>query len=402
MTAGDRALDAFRVDPWTHVLGGIVSRHPRAWIRLGNLETRLLADELARTAIDTPVYIAGLARSGSTLLLEILGRHPAVTSHRYSDYPLLFTPYAWRRFLERVPRRHADPVERAHGDGIRVTPESPEAFEEMLWMAFFPDLHDPYASAVLDGGTSHPPFESFYRDHLRKLLRVSDRDRYVSKGNYNLTRLAYLRKLFPDARFVVPVRDPVWHIASLMKEHEPFRAGQAAHPRAVPHLQRVGHFEFGVDRRPVNTGDRQAIERIHALWRDGAEVEGWARYWDHVHRFVARSLERDPALREATLIVRHGDFCRWPADGVRALLDHCRLESPAGMVEREAAAIRKPDYYRPAFTAAERETIDRITGETAARLGLAPETAAAVGTVSTGHRPGEDEDAGNRPLDRHG
>ncbi|MEX0606804.1 MAG: sulfotransferase, partial [Halofilum sp. (in: g-proteobacteria)] len=112
------ATDAFRVEPWLHRLGGLVARHPRAWIGLGNLETRLLRQELDEVALDAPIYIAGLARSGSTLLLEVLSRHPDVGCHRYRDYPMLFTPYGWRRFLARVPQQRRAPVERAHADGI--------------------------------------------------------------------------------------------------------------------------------------------------------------------------------------------------------------------------------------------------------------------------------------------
>jgi hypothetical protein len=80
------------------------------------------------------------------------------------------------------------PAERSHGDGIAVTSESPEAFEEPLWMAFFEGQHDPSASAVLDRRARCPAFERFYRDHIRKLLAVRGGRRYVAKGNYNLTR----------------------------------------------------------------------------------------------------------------------------------------------------------------------------------------------------------------------
>jgi len=368
------ATDAFRVDPWTHRLGGLVCRHPQAWIRLGNLETRLLADELEAIDITAPIYIAGLARAGSTLLLEILARHPQVASHRYSDFPMLFTPWAWQRFLDRVPKREAQAVERAHGDGIPVTPASPEAFEEMLWMAFFPRLHDQRVSAVLDGREDHPAFERFYRDHIRKLLFTRQRQRYVGKGNYNVTRLEYLLRIAPDARFVVPVRDPCWHIASLMKQHRLFLAGQRAHPRAVTHLQRAGHFEFGQDRRPVNAGDPQAIEHIEQCWREGSEVAGWAHYWNHIHGFLADRLDANADLRAATRLVSFEQLCRDPEPGVRALLAHCALSPPEGFAEREAEAIRFPAYYRPGFAQADLDLIQRITGPTAARLGV--ETAA--------------------------
>src|SRR3546814_5289036 len=64
-----------------------------------------------------------------------------------SDLPFVFTPIFWNSFLARLPERRSAPAERAHSDGIVVTADSPEAFEEELWMAFFGQLHDPHRSA---------------------------------------------------------------------------------------------------------------------------------------------------------------------------------------------------------------------------------------------------------------
>lgn len=207
--------DAFNVPRWVDVLGGFINHRQGLWIRMGGLETRLLSDEIADLPIEQPIYVSGIARSGSTILLEVLSQLEQVVTHQYKDYPPVFTPYFWNWFFDRMAKRSAQAVERAHRDGIMVTPESPEAFEEVLWMAFFPNLHETSTSSVLDHRTSNAAFERFYRDHIRKLLRVRGGDRYLSKGNYNVTRLEYLLKLFPDARFVIPVREPTWHIASL-------------------------------------------------------------------------------------------------------------------------------------------------------------------------------------------
>jgi hypothetical protein len=236
-------------------------------------------------------------------------------------------------------------------------------------MAFFPGLHQPSGSDVLSAKTRSPAFEAFYRDHIRKLLRVRGGGRYLSKGNYNVTRLEYLLALFPDARFVIPVRDPVWHIASLMKQHALFCAGESRHPEALRHMRRVGHFEFGLDRRPINAGVDDAVAGIVAAWERGDEVEGWARHWDHVYRFVADRLDADPEFRAAALAVRYEDLCRDPQATLRAVLGHCRLEAAGGWIEERAAAIRFPSYYRADFGPDELEVIARHTAETAARFG---------------------------------
>jgi hypothetical protein len=369
--AASNARDGFQVARWVDAVGGFVNRRPGLWIALGNLETRVMEDEIGATAIDRPIFISGLARAGSTILLEILARHGDGVSHRYQDYPLLFTPYWWNRLIERMPKREVPPAERTHRDGITVGPSSPEAFEEILWMAFFPHLHQASQSDVLDQQTAHPEFEAFYREHIRKLLRVRGGRRYLSKGNYNVTRLEYLLKLFSDARFVIPVRDPVWHIASLMKQHALFCEGCSRRPEAVRHLQRVGHFEFGLDRRPINAGDPGLVAGVAGAWSRGDELEGWSLYWAQVYGHLADRLDANPALKEAALVVRFEDMCRTPHETLQQVLAHCGLDATPSWLEDKAAVIRFPSYYRPRFTADELATIERHTADTAGRFGYA-------------------------------
>ncbi len=372
MSANVRREDGFQVAAWIDAFGGFIARHKPLWIRIGNLETKLLADELETIPIEQPIYIAGLARSGTTILLEILSQHQDVVTHRYKDYPPIFTPVFWNGLLERIPQRSIEPVERTHRDGIMVTPDSPEALEEPLWMAFFSGLHDPESSAVLDDRTANPAFELFYRNHIRKLLRVRSGRRYVSKGNYNLTRLEYLLKLFPDARFVVPIREPSSHIASLMKQHELFAKGQSRSPRALEHMRRVGHFEFGLDRRPINAGDRSCITKIAALWEQGNDVEAWSRYWNHIYGHVAERLDANLELRDAVVVVRFEDLCRSPREILRTILDHCRLSASDPLVDQLSETIRLPTYDRKPFTQEELRTVDRRTAATAERFGYEP------------------------------
>ena len=376
MPAAARA--GFEVAPWMDHLGGFIERHTGWWIKLGSLETKLVEGTIPAAPIDRPIYVTGLARSGTTILLETLARHPDAATHRYRDFPMLFTPYLWNRWLDLVPRQAEAPAERSHGDGIAVTSESPEAFEEPLWMAFFPHQHDVSSSAVLDRQTDCPQFERFYRDHIRKLLAVRGRRRYVAKGNYNLTRVAYLSKLFPDARFVIPVRDPVWHIASLMKQQRLFLDGQRDNPPAKRHLRRVGHFEFGEDRRPINAGNDQAAAAIVELWRDGQEVRGWARYWSQLHRYIADLLEQDTRLRSAVLIVRYEDLCADPRTTLQELLSHCALSPSSELLSGAAERFHPPSYYRPKFSPAELSIIAEETAEVAHCFGYRVDESLAV------------------------
>lgn len=370
----DSAVAGFAVPTWMHRLGGWQHRHPRAAIRLGNVDTRVASEAIATVSVDRPIYIAGIARAGTTIVLETLAAHPAVGTHQYRDFPPVMTPWLWDRWLARVPQRAETAAERAHGDGIAVTSRSPEAFEEVVWMAFFDAIHDPQQSNVLDRTRSNPEFERFYGEHIRKLLAIRGARRYAAKGNYNLMRLAYLQTLFADARFIVLVRDPIWHIASLIKQQTLFEAGENAHPRALEHMRRVGHFEFGLDRRAIHTGDNAAAERVQRLWANGHEVSGWAHYWATVYGTLADQLDADAALRDACLVVRYEDLCGDAEATLRQVHAHCELDISDDELSRAAAHLRLPGYYRPGFSDEEQTTIRDVTGEVAARFSYGTDT----------------------------
>jgi Sulfotransferase family len=366
--AAETSWNAMQVPRSIHMLSTLAERHAALLLRLGRWETSTAADALAEQTIDRPIYVTGLARSGSTILLELLAAHPDVATHQYRDFPLIPIPLWWNWFFDRASRKETQPVERAHKDRIAVTPESPEAMEEILWMAFFADCHDAATSNVLSEQASAPEFEAFYRDHIRKLLLLRQGKRYLAKGNYNISRLGYLRKLFPDARFVVPVRDPVGHIASLMKQHRLFCEEETRDPRILDYMRRAGHFEFGLNRRPINLADADTVRRIEALWQRGDEVEGWAVYWGAVYGFVADLVENDATVARQTLLVDYENLCQEPARVLAQVYRHCELEIAPSALQEQAARISAPSYYKSGFSDAEVGLIGAATDAARARI----------------------------------
>ncbi len=349
------------------MLSALVLRHQAAWRVLSQWETNLLANQLSDITIDRPVFIAGLARAGTTILLRKICELSEFAAHRYSDFPFLFTPYAWTLLRRLTPAPRQAPRERMHKDGIMVTAESPEAMEEVLWIAFFPQLHDPTASSVLDEHVQRPDFESFFADHIRKLILARNGRRYVSKNNYNVTRLGYLARIFPDARFLLPIRAPLAHVASLVKQQALFCKVQHESVAARRHLQRVGHFEFGLDRRPINPADNAAVASVEECWRRGEEARGWARYWAMIYRHIADQLDADTALARRCLVVRYEDLCDRAAETMAVVCAHIGV--PAERTEL-AAGLHQPDYYSIQFTAEERAVIAEETSVVARRFGF--------------------------------
>jgi hypothetical protein len=361
------APSPFFVPSFLDALGGLVQRHRNFWLWLGRLESSLLAEQLRAVHVEKPIYVCGLARSGSTVLHEVVASHPQVATHRIKDYPMLFTPFWWRRAT--ANQRPQQPRERVHRDGVMITAESPDSLEEMLWMAFFPRCHDASVCSLLGAADRNPAFEAFYNLHVRKLLLAEGASRYAAKANYHIARLPYLTRLFPDARFLIPVRAPETHIASLMRQHRWFSQGQRHHARALHYMRRSGHFEFGLDRRPMHLGDDERVRRVVEAWAIGDEVRGLAMYWDMVYGYLARLLASNRQVRDAAMVVRFEDLCAEPAETVRAVLKHCALPDAENIVERCVPGIRAPNYYNSDFSAEELAIVRTETNATAGLWG---------------------------------
>ena len=88
------------------------------------------------------VFVTGMARSGTTILLQALHDTGKFASLTYADMPFVLSPNLWSKFNHN--NQHEKSQERAHGDGIIVDTNSPEAFEEIFWKTFDDNDSDSY------------------------------------------------------------------------------------------------------------------------------------------------------------------------------------------------------------------------------------------------------------------
>ena len=119
MSASNDDATIFEVSGSMAFFSWLICEHPSFWKRIGKLETSMIQDQLDKIRIEKPVYVSGLARSGSTILLEILNSVPGIVSQKYKDFPPVFTPYAWNSLLRHMASGDAKPMERAHKDDSR-------------------------------------------------------------------------------------------------------------------------------------------------------------------------------------------------------------------------------------------------------------------------------------------
>lgn len=289
---------------------------PARQIGLAELETRLYRRRINPDKSARPVFITSLPRAGTTIMLEVLADLPQFASATYSHMPFTMSPLLWGGFSN-LFRKSGEKVERAHGDGIQVGVQSPEAFEEMLWMAFWPEHYVADRIIPWTAKDKNPDFEAFLRTHMAKIVATkTGAARYVSKNNANIARLGLIERLFPDATIVVPIRNPRAQVHSLLRQHLRFSDLHAREPFARRYMEGIGHFEFGQALRPIEFGG----SRPGAANADQAEF--WLRYWINAYTHVLAN------AGPSTVFVDHDALCTEPARHLTKLSDAIGLEHP--------------------------------------------------------------------------
>lgn len=311
---------------------------PRVLKAASRIEDRVLATPAGEPSAP-PIFVTSLARGGTTALLNALSDVPGVATHTYRDMPFLTAPILWNRLAGGRMRR-VDRHERAHGDGLEIDLDSPEAFEEVIWKMFWPEKFRGSSIALWRVEDRQDDAEQFLRRHMDKVIRarrVQGRDdtagtaRYCSKDNTNIARIPYLLEVFPDCRIVVPVRRPESHAASLLRQHRNFLARQAEDDFIRRYMRDIGHFEFGLIHKPIR------FHGFDAQGHDPETADYWLNYWVHAFREI---LEH----RDNCIFVSQDDLRSSPQGTMTKLCD--ALELPPGPLAFGSYFRSSPDESR--------------------------------------------------------
>lgn len=334
------------------------------------IESFQLKKKIEKVIIDRPVFVTGLARAGTTITLEMLSKHPEVATHRYLHMVLPFTPY-WTQEIANLTPIMTSPVERLHKDRIVVTRDSVEAVEEIFWQKFF-HPHNEISSDILGTTTQNPKFENFYPNHIKKLLINQKATRYFAKNNYNLARMEYLQKLYPNVKFIILIRNPFNQIASLVKQDIILKELEREDPRLLDWTKIIGHREFGSAKVCINLDNTKTIQKIRELWNQKSTyIKGWAVYWTEIYSYIDKKLKSNPTLANAVLLIRYEDLCEEPEVTIDRIIDHIGLDMKKFTKVKESYSKRleQPTYYKTKFTEKEQEAIIKTTGKTAKKYG---------------------------------
>lgn len=290
---------------------------------------RVDSDQLKR---GPHVFITGLARAGTSILLRILYGSGRFATQTYRDMPFVLAPQLWSKISGRH-RQKSELAERAHKDGLEISFDSVEAFEEVFWLTFASDHYvreDHLLAHAVDGDLCVE-----FRDYVAVVVAAHGdpaRKRYLSKNNNNVLRLAGLADALPAAHIVVPFREHYQQARSLLAQHERAKESQAKDPFERKYMGWLGHFEFGLDYRPFTfDGDPPRAEG------DPGSVDHWLKSWTRVYSGVLANAPDNVVFWD------YDAFCKAPHEMLSKLAG--RIDLPGAFAPDVATNVRPPRPY---------------------------------------------------------
>lgn len=214
---------------------------------------------------DHHVFVSGLARSGTTILLNALYESDEFASLSYKEMPFVLAPNLWSKLSPN--KKDTDLVERAHGDGIKVSTDSPEAFEEVFWMTFAED----------DKDTKHK-----FRHYVELINYKYQKKRYLSKNNQNIKRVELISNTFPNSKILIPFRNPVQHAYSLLIQHKRFIKDAKKDNFISNYMKWIGHTEFGPNYVPIHDKN--------LCFEDHLNINHWLEQWHLTYKHCYENL----------------------------------------------------------------------------------------------------------------
>jgi len=329
--ASDNPADSYSL--LDRCLHRLAFAHPIVQRALGEIESDIFAKQFAGQSAARPVFVTGLPRAGTTLLLELLYKTGEFSTFTYREMPFVMAPLFWAS-MTKSGRREGEMKERAHGDGMEISFDSPEAFEEVAWLTYLRDQYvDDEILSPIGADAVSSEFRDAFKALIRKLSALHAKDgaqlRYLSKNNANIGRIDAVRSIFPDASIFVCVRDPVSHVRSLMTQHERFLSLHETDEFARSYMRWIGHYEFGANFRPIDFAGRGISEK------HSSDPNFWLQYWIDAYAYAAKR------AGDNVHFVSYERMVSSPAEALRRIADLGGLSDKESFAAN-AAAIRAP------------------------------------------------------------
>ncbi len=264
---------------------------------------------------DNHLFISGLARSGTTALLEILNKSEEFISLTYSDLPFILSPSLNSKIVKN--KLKTELKERAHKDGIFVNNESPEALDEVFWKVF---LNDNYIQKDrMNLNSISGEILEKYKNYVERITYNNGRPkRYLSKNNNLVLRIDSILKIYPNSTIVIPFRDPLQHAISLLNQHLHFSELQKRDPFSLKFMNWLGHHEFGLNQKPFYLGNDRIFNEMKNYKRE--DINYWLLSWLNYYSYIVKQ------LNSSIVLFDYDNFCNQPKIELKKICETINID----------------------------------------------------------------------------
>ena len=249
------------------------------------------------------IIISGLARAGTTSLMNHLLGMDGFRSLSYANMPFLLSPNTWQKIYKPKDKSTS---ERSHKDGIKIGLNSNEALEEHFFKALAADEFIK-ENHLKEYELSPEEYQGYLR--YQTLVRKQDSDIYLAKNNNFLLRYQSIRKQNPHFVFVVLFRQPLFHAASLLEKHLLYSEMQKKDPFVEEYMDWLGHHEFGLNQKAFVFSNQVAPEG------DKNHLNYWLKIWINYYQHALDIND------EKTLFIQYESFCARPQENLALILE---------------------------------------------------------------------------------
>jgi len=263
------------------------------------------------------VIVSGLARAGTTSLMNKLATLESFATLSYANMPLLMAPNLWSKIYQ--PKSNKT-KERSHKDGIEIGLNSNEALEEY----FFKVITNNRFICENKLNTHALSIEE-YREYIayQSVVRKQPSEIYLAKNNNFLLRYLSIREFNPSFVMVIMFRDPLTHASSLLDKHISFSKLQTEDPFVLDYMNWLGHHEFGLNHIPFAFGNNNELSSLSKN-----SIDYWLCVWIIYYEYALSAKHKN------TVYICYEEYCQNPIKAIGTVFEKLNLNAP--FLEAEA------------------------------------------------------------------
>lgn len=289
---------------WTQLLHTLILDN----YNIGKFFFEKESKRLSKTEITPPnsfVVVTGLARAGTTALMNLIYDPEKFHALSYANMPFLLAPNLWRKIYQ---AKSSKGKERAHGDAIFINENSIEALEEYFFKVFLDDTYIKKESLVTHEVTGEL-FKKYLRYQELFKSKRTDKTTYLAKNNNFILRYESMRSLDKDFQVILIFRNPICHARSLLAKHKLFTLKQTEDKFVLEYMNWLGHYEFGRHHKYFDLGSKSESPNY-----EKSSLNYWLVIWLNYHTYILRFVND-----ENLFLVHYDDLSNRPNE-LRELL----------------------------------------------------------------------------------